>query len=108
MEDRRRQERERVGFHAEVTRAGSEEVVGHLCDISPSGIMLLGQSPFQVGQVLLLDIEAPGAAGGPVRVRAIVRWSEPDLDGSLHAAGLELVEPDVRTLAGIQRLRRLL
>ncbi len=107
MKDRRTQERERAGYHAEVIDTAQGEILGHLVDISAGGLMLVGELPLPVGREMDLAVEMPRQGGGPLRVRAVIRWCEPDLDGSLHLAGVEFVAPDLRAVAAIQRLRRL-
>jgi hypothetical protein len=110
MDDRRTTERVRAGFQAEVSRADTGALVGHLADISAGGLMLRAEQPLPDGEILPLRIELPRGSGTEpyVELTARVCWSQPDLDPAVHAVGLEFVaepEPDRATMA---RLRRLL
>jgi len=91
MKERRGDERREAVMPAEVSDAATGEVVGLLADISVGGMMLRTEAPLARGTRLRLRVQVPGSGddGDALAVEASVRWCEPDLDPSVHLAGLE-------------------
>jgi len=88
MKERRDGERREAMMPAEVSDAGTGQVVGLLADISIGGMMLRTEAPLARGGRLRLNVQVPGGDDA-LTVEASVRWCEPDLDPSMHLAGLE-------------------
>lgn len=90
MSQDRRFERASTSFHAEVRRRDTGAVIGHLCDISLGGAMLISETPQTVGATLALTVELPRGSriGEYVPIEAQVRWCEPDLAPGLFSVGL--------------------
>ncbi len=110
MSEDRKFERAHAAYHAEIRRQDSDEIVGHLADISEGGLMLTAEAPLTVGIRLDLTVELPRSAGAGevVPVAARVRWCEADLAPGVYAAGLEFTG-DAPTVAHVkEQLVRLL
>jgi hypothetical protein len=107
---RRRQKRRHLIFYLDVFRAGTDEIVGHLGDVTAEGLLLLDHGALAVGDALDLAIAMPEAAGfdGRLHVRATVRWIGADRNPAIACAGCSFdpVSTDDRT--ELDRLIRLL
>lgn len=88
MDERRREDRHPPVLQAEIRDRQSGEVLGLLADISTGGMMLRAEQPLRPRQKLNLAVELPGTPSPGVTVDVTVRWSEPDLDPSIHLIGL--------------------
>jgi len=108
MKERREFERRESLLPAEVTDAGTGEVVGLLADISNGGMMLRTEAPLARGTRLRLRVELPDTGGrsGALAVETTVRWCEPDLDPSSHLAGLEFLGATPPGSAVVEEIRR--
>jgi hypothetical protein len=108
MKERRDCERREAVLPAEVCDAGTGEVVGLLADISTGGMMLRSESPLARGTRLRLRVQLPGSgvADDALAVEAAVRWCEPDLDPSVHLAGLEFRGVTPPGSAVVEEIRR--
>jgi hypothetical protein len=108
MKERRDDERREAVLPAEVCDAGTGEVVGLLADISTGGMMLRSDTPLARGTRLRLRVQLPGSgpADDAPAVEASVCWCEPDLDPSVHLAGLEFRGVTPPGSAVVEEIRR--
>jgi hypothetical protein len=110
MDERRDSERTRAGFQAEIRRADTGDVVGHLADISEGGLMLVGDRSLKVDEIVGLAIELPRDAGkaSSVEIEARVCWIQPEVEPGMLAVGLEWTDPAAAASETVKRMRRLL
>jgi hypothetical protein len=91
-----------VRVSAKVFRAGAPvDVWGRASEFGQDGIGITLTGELQVGEVANLDLTLPGT-GGPLKLRAIVRYRE----GLRH--GFEFLARDARQLSAIRRTCELL
>jgi len=109
MDERRQEERHSPALQAEIRDRKTGEIVGLLADISTGGMMLRADQPLSPRQKLNLAVELPGTPPPGVTVDVTVRWSEPDLDPTVHLIGLSFsgkTPPDnPRVLALVKALK---
>lgn len=55
----RRQERTRLIYHLRVFDARKRKLLGHMTDITPEGMMLIGEKPVRVGREFSLRMDLP-------------------------------------------------
>jgi hypothetical protein len=93
MDERRSIERDQASFFSEVSCPTTGRLVGHISDISQSGMMIIGKVKLDFDATLPLQIELP-RHGGPrasVEIEARVCWRRPELEPDLFATGLEIL-----------------
>ncbi len=97
MEERRGYRRSALVYYLKVHDADSGELLGHLADITPQGLRVVGHDLALVPhRRYRLRIEMPEQyrdAGDPV-LEADCLWSGPDVNPDLHAAGLRFADLD--------------
>ena len=105
MNERRRQDRHQLLFHAPVMdRDGG--AIGHLIDVSPTGLMIATEQPLEAGQQLCLRIPLPIVCAGvrELTTPATAQWSEPTGHPAYHRNGLGDVEFDDEQLRALTML----
>jgi len=90
MRERRGSPRSGLVYYLEVRDADSDALLGHLADLTPDGLRLVGTSlSLQPDHGYRLRIAAPeGTTGTVVTCTAVCRWTGPDVNPDLQAAGL--------------------
>lgn len=93
--EQRRHVRRDMLCYLDVSDDDSGALVGHLVDLTVSGMMLSSSSPLPAEPAMrTLRIALPQVmGGGTVAVRARRVWSRRDVNPRLHAAGFEFVSP---------------
>ncbi len=91
--EQRRHVRRNMLCYLEVVDSDTDTLIGHLVDLTPSGMMLSSTHPVPAEPAFRnVAIGLPRTfGGGHVVVRARRVWSRPDINPSLHAAGFEFV-----------------
>jgi len=107
--EQRRHVRRDMLCYLDVTDGETSVLIGHLVDLTLSGMMLSSNHPLPAeSAVRTLVIALPEAlGGGTVAVRARQVWSRPDVNPRLHAAGFEFVAPGAEP-GSEERLDRLI
>lgn len=102
LEDNRRLNRENTIYYLEALEAGSGQTVGRLVDITAEGIMLICETPIEVGRQFELTIQLPQevARASEVRFSAEARWCRPALNIDFFDAGFKILHasPQDRSL----------
>ncbi|MBK5935930.1 MAG: PilZ domain-containing protein [Halorhodospira halophila] len=105
---RRGEKRSHLLYYLPVHDGNDGTRLGVLGDLSPDGLLLIGDRAFTPGQRLQLQIRGePGSEiAGDVRidVTAEARWSAPDVNPAYTATGFRLANPDERTRHAIETL----
>ncbi|GEM_PF-1007931 len=105
---RRGEKRSHLLYYLPVHDGNDGTRLGVLGDLSPEGLLLIGERAFTPGQRLQLQIRGePGSEiAGDVRVdvTAEARWSGPDLNPSYTATGVRFVRMDEPTRRAIETL----
>jgi hypothetical protein len=106
MDDRRKHKRRYLAFYARVFDAASHQLLGHVVDITPQGLMLTSETALPTGTAFRLELELPD---GFAEKRALIldarsRWCEADLDPLFHNTGFELLDLAPGDAAVIQKI----
>jgi hypothetical protein len=102
--DKRSSERRRLGQALRVVDLQSNEIIGHLLNLSATGFMLVGKAAIDANTSTWLAIELPEAVEGRRRVNVEARciWCQKSSFSDDHGAGYEIrqiSEDDQRRLA---------
>ncbi len=86
---------ERIGliYYLRIFDAKSNEIVGHLVNVNPEGIMLISDHPLKTGDRRELAMDLPGhlRAGKQMVFTGEVIWSKAQLGTPFHNTGVRLV-----------------
>lgn len=90
MAERRQSERYQLMFQASVVDDETDTTLGHLVDISITGLMLASETPLEIGRRYRLRIPLPVAFDGhsQLRARATAAWTAESLHPSFHRCGM--------------------
>ncbi len=94
MQNRRKINRRYLLYFVRVYDAATRQQIGNLVDITPQGVMIVGQEPIPAGQAIRLRLElTTEVADKPfLEFPAHSKWCHPDLEPSLHNTGFEILE----------------
>ncbi|MDF1614218.1 PilZ domain-containing protein [Desulfurivibrio dismutans] len=86
--------RRNIIFHLPVYDEESGELLGHLVDITSSGLRLVSSSPISVERLFILRMELPEDyfVPGEIQLKARSRWTRPDVNPELSTTGFTLEE----------------
>lgn len=91
MDERRIFDRVPASFFSEITCSDTGRLVGHLADISLSGMMIVGAEALKAGDKMRVQVEMPRSSDLPGQIEVAVRvcWSRPDVDPGTWVSGFE-------------------
>ncbi|MBK1726650.1 PilZ domain-containing protein [Halorhodospira neutriphila] len=105
---RRQSKRSSLLYYLPIQDADSGARLGLLADLSPGGLLMLGEQPHRTGERLRLRLEGPADSelteGLALSVDAEVRWSAPDVNPAYHATGVRFLNVDEQAQARIEAL----
>ncbi len=104
--EKRKLPRRHLIYYLKVVEPGSGEVIGHLVDISPVGMMMIGNQPLEVGQLIPLQVLMPNVFEGPTHLDVVGEtvWCHRDVNPDYYAIGLRFVAPLPDTGAVVREL----
>jgi hypothetical protein len=105
-DDRRTIKRRHLIFYLRVWRSDAEQLLGHVVDITPEGMMLISEAPIPVGEAYNLEIRAPDTEGAihPLQFKAICRWSDNDINPAFYDSGFEFLDKTPKDIGTIIKL----
>ena len=107
MPERRTVPRRKMAFYFQVLDAATEEIVGHLTDISVKGLLLDRQQPLNDGTVLKLRIETPPGQFEAKFIDFTARsvWCRPDaMVPNVFNIGMEITHIDPLNTQMLERI----
>lgn len=95
MKDRREAERHNLYMYLRVRDSETDELVGHVVDVSSAGMMMVSDAPFEPKEIRQLTIELPYTEQQErtVDLEAECRWCGPDANDDYFDAGFRFVNP---------------
>ena len=98
MIERRKELRHPLIVYLRVHDQGTDELVGQVVDISPSGMMLVSDTPFQLNGVEQLRVHLPFTEQTErhIDVQAECRWCGPDINEEYYDAGFKFLNRDLK------------
>lgn len=102
----RRQERTKLIYHLRVFDARRKRLLGHMVDITPEGLMLIGENPLPVGRKLSLRMDLPRnlMVDTHLTFSAESKWCVKDQNGDFYSMGLRIVKITPEALSMVQKL----
>ena len=106
LQDKRKLKRRHLIYYLRVFSMPAAELLGHLVDITPEGIMIIGEKPIPVDQDYQLHMDLPAEIMGKDRIEfsAHSKWSNKDVDPSFFGTGFQLQNVNAEDLKIIKRL----
>ena len=102
----RRQDRTRLIYHLRVFDAKKGKLLGHMTDINPQGIMLIGENPVRVGREYSLRMDLPRNVmeNRHLVFSAESKWCKKDGGEEFYGMGFSILAIDAEALAVVRRL----
>jgi len=107
MQERRKHRRLPVSYYLQVTDGRTQEIVGHLLDITPRGIMIDAKAPLPIGKNYHLRVETTADISDTSFIEFIARgvWCKPDaIEPYLYDIGLEIMNITPHDASIIRRI----
>ena len=92
--ERRKQNRRNVSYYLPVKDNNTKQIIGHLMDISPTGLMMDSKIPIptHLKYSLRLDLMEEIAGKATLEFEAITKWCRPDpIQPYLYVAGFQIM-----------------
>jgi len=99
MPDQRKYDRRDSIFYLKVFARDTDELLGHVVDISEKGIMMVSSEPMQPGRQLALRMHLPEPVSDDIQTvefEAESRWCKPEANPDLYDIGFEILNPPDR------------
>ncbi len=102
----RRQERTRLIYHLRVFDARRKRLLGQLVDITPEGLMLIGESQLPAGRKYSLRMDLPRnlMADTHLTFSAESKWCVKDQSENFYSMGFRIVKITPEALGVVQKL----
>jgi len=97
MSDRRTLHRRHLIYYLKVFDRTTDELLGHLVDITEEGLMIVSENCLETGKVLKLKMSLPREIEEKEEIEfdAISMWCRKDVNPSLFGVGLKFEYVDV-------------
>ncbi len=93
-------------YYLRVFNRENGEVIGHLVDITAKGIMIMRDSPIEIGKIYDMRIRWRNASG-KLQIAdfgGVCRWCRPDMNPDFYGAGFAITtgkDEDVKAIADL-------
>jgi len=103
---RRRQKRWQLVQYLRVKDKETDEIIGHLVDISTEGVMLISDQAItpENSYEFSMEIPHPEKQITTLQFNAKSLWTKPDINPYFHNTGFCLVDPRPDTVSSIEAL----
>lgn len=107
-ENKRGMRRHYLIYYLRVFNRENGEVLGHLVDITPKGVMIIRDSPIEVGGTYSLRIRWRNSSGRLqlADFEGICRWCRPDVNPDFYGAGFAITSANQDHVEAIRDLIR--
>jgi len=105
--EKRAATRRHLVFYLRIFDGMSSRVLGHLMDISPSGLMILSDEQVAVNEEYRLRMRLPKEISeehNEILFGAVSRWCRPDENPDFYVTGFQIQEMDNKTKELVQHL----
>lgn len=94
--EKRRIKRRHLIYYLRVFERQSGDLVCHVMDVTPQGILAISDTPIEIGQVFEFMMDLPSRVEGKTRVNFNARscWGARDDNPDFFNTGFEIVEID--------------
>jgi hypothetical protein len=107
MPERRKYQRRSISYYLRIIDGGTDQMIGHLADITLQGLKMDSQKPLPVNQKYRLRINTTADVADKdfIEFDAFTRWCELDpLQTGLFEIGFEILKIDPHDAGIIQRI----
>jgi hypothetical protein len=94
MDERRARKRVYMMFYSRIRDRHSGDLIGHLVDLTAEGLLVVSETPLEIGRVLFMQMELPDDVSDKqfLKFDAQVAWCRKDVDPSFYDLGFQLVD----------------
>jgi hypothetical protein len=94
MKEKRKTKRRFLLYYMRIYDAANRQQIGNLVDITPAGIMIVGEHPIPEGLTMHLRVELTDeVAEKPyMEFPVLSKWCKPDVTPDLYNTGFEILE----------------
>ncbi len=95
MQEKRKLKRRHLIYYLRVFDENSDQLIGHLVDITTEGAMLISEEPIKANTVFQLRMVLPAGIEGnkPISFDAQSIWCHKDVNPNFYASGFQLLNP---------------
>lgn len=92
MLEKRKLQRRHLIYYLRVFDRNTINLIGHLVDITSEGIMIISETPIEVGKSFQMRMILPKEFFGKEQINfdAISRWSDKDINPNFYDTGFQL------------------
>jgi hypothetical protein len=93
-------------YYLRVLNRDTGDSIGHLVDVTPHGIMVIRDSPLEVGSRYSLRIRWRNGAGNLklADFNGVCRWCQPDVNPDFYGAGFSITPINIGDVESIAQL----
>ena len=104
--NRRIARRRHLIFYLRAWDLATEQVLGHVVDITTQGVMLISEKPIELDKPFDLEIRWTDPEGEQrnIRFQAHSRWSKPDVNNAFFDTGFEIIGDTKGAVKPIQEM----
>ena len=106
MDERRKLNRKYIAFFTRIFNRENGDLLGHLADLTPEGMMLISEEPIYIEQDLELRMDLSGTFFEKENLDFSARsvWCLPDIDPKFWNTGFKIIELSEENKEIIQRI----
>lgn len=107
MNERRKITRRRTSYYVPLTEVESGQIIGHLIDITPKGLMIDSKKDLPTGKALRLRMETTSDVADTSYIEFVARskWCRPDqIEPYLFNIGFEIIESSPHINSILQKI----
>ncbi len=106
MKEQRKLQRRHLIYYLRVFNNDTNEVLGHLINITPEGIMVMSEEPLETNKVyrLRMDLPADVFKKKMIEFEAESRWCKKDVNPEFYDTGFKIKNLDSEDSRMIERL----
>ncbi len=107
MQERRKLKRRNLSYYMPVIDPKTEQIIGHLVDISPQGLMMDSQQEFVQGKdsLLRLNVTADVSDKNHIEFIGRTKWCRPDVvEPYLYDIGFEIIRISQQDMEVIRKI----
>ena len=108
MTEQRRHKRNYLIYYLRVFDRNTDELLGHLVDITTEGLMLVSEKPIEANKVFQLKMDLPEEIRGSKQIPfdAESKWCKNDINPDFYDTGFLLINVSPGDLVIIEQLIR--
>jgi hypothetical protein len=94
MLEKRKLQRRHLIYYLRVFDRNTVNLIGHLVDITPEGVMVISENPIELGLTFQMRMILPKEIFGKEQITfdAISKWADKDVNPSFYDTGFQLLE----------------